>query len=247
MSIVAPKGRKHLSADALFGLVRRSFATIADDRGGDVEMPFTDALMSAFAMFSLPSPSLLAFDTQRVEGNVETIYGMQHAPCDTPMRERRDPVWPESLRPSFKRVFGPLQRGKAREEMVLLEGHSFLALDGTGSFSSKTMHCASCLHKGHRNGSITSSHQMLGAAILHPDWPAVIPLMPAPIVQQDGTAKNDGARHAAKRFMAKLRQDHPHLKGIVTEDRLRANAPHIETLHDDGCHSILGVKEGDQA
>jgi hypothetical protein len=39
MSIVAPKGRKHLSAEALFGLVRRSFATIADDRGGDVEIP----------------------------------------------------------------------------------------------------------------------------------------------------------------------------------------------------------------
>src|SRR5712692_550919 len=207
MSIVAPKGRKHLSADALFSLVRRSFATIADDRGGDVEMPFTDALMSAFAMFSLTSPSLLAFDTQRVEGNVETIYGMQHAPCDTHRRERLDPVLPESLRPSFKRVFGQLQRGKALEEMVWLDGHSFLALDGTGYFSSKTMHCASCLHKVHRNGSITSDHQMLGAAMIHPDWHEVMPLRPEPIVQQDGTAKNAGERQAAKRFMAKLRQD----------------------------------------
>ena len=38
MSIVAPKGRKHLSADALFGLVRSGFASIADDRGGETEM-----------------------------------------------------------------------------------------------------------------------------------------------------------------------------------------------------------------
>ncbi len=247
MSIVAPKGRKHLSADALFGLVRRSFANIADDRGGDVEIPLTDALMSAFAMFSLKSPSLLAFDTQRVEGNLETIYGIQHAPCDTYMRERLDPVLPESLRPSFKRVFGQLQRGKALEEMVFLDGHYLLALDGTGYFSSKTIHCASCLHKVHRNGSITYYHQMLGAAIIHPDWHEVIPLMPEPIVQQDGTAKNDGERNAAKRFIAKLRQDHPHLKCIVTEDSLSSNAPHIETLHDYGCHYILGVKEGDHA
>ncbi|HSX83423.1 MAG TPA: transposase [Candidatus Saccharimonadia bacterium] len=247
MSIVAPKGRKHLSADALFGLVRRSFANIADDRGGDVEIPLPDALLSAFAMFSLKSPSLLAFDTQRVEGNVETIYGIQHAPCDTSMRERLDPVLPESLRPSFKRVFGPLQRGKALAEMVCLDGHYLLALDGTGYFSSKTIHCASCLHKVHRNGSITYYHQMLGAAIIHPDWHAVMPLMPEPIVQQDGTAKNDGERNAAKRFIAKLRQDHPHLKFIVTEDSLSSNAPHIETLHDYGCHSILGVKEGDHA
>ncbi len=71
--------------------------------------------------------------------------------------------------------------------------------------------------------------------------------MPEPIVQPDGTAKNDCARHAAKRFMAKLRQDHPHLQCIITEERLSSNAPHIETLHDYGCHSILGVKEGDHA
>jgi len=247
VSIVAPKGRQHLSADALFGLVRRSFANIADDRGGEVEISLTDALMSAFAMFSLKSPSLLAFDHQRVEGNLGTIYGIDHVPCDTHMRERLDPVWPESLRPSFTRVFGQLQRGKALEEMVFLDGHYLLALDGTGYFSSKTIHCTSCLQKVHRNGSLTYYHQMLGAALIHPDVRAVIPLMPEPMVQQDGTEKNDCERNAAKRFIAKLRQDHPHLKFIVTEDSLSSNAPHIETLHDYGCHYILGVKEGDHA
>jgi hypothetical protein len=69
--------------------------------------------------------------------------------------------------------------------------------------------------------------------------------MPEPIVNQDGTAKNECERNAAKRFLAKLRQDHPHLKCIVTEDRLRSNAPHIETLHAHGLHDILGVKESD--
>jgi hypothetical protein len=76
---------------------------------------------------------------------------------------------------------------------------------------------------------------------------AVIPLMPEAIVQHDGTAKHDGERHAAKRFVATLRQDHPHLTCIVTEDSLRSNAPHIETLHAHGLHAILGVKEGDHA
>ena len=109
------------------------------------------------------------------------------------------------------------------------------------------MHCASCLHKEHRNGSITYDHQMLGAAIIHPDCREVIPRMPEPIVKQDGTQKNDGERHAAKRFITKLRQAHPHLKVIITADALSANAPHIETLHDYGCHSILGGKEGDHA
>src|SRR6266403_4379409 len=203
--------------------------------------------MSAFAMFSLKSPSLLAFDKQRAEGNLGTIYGIIRAPCDTYMRETLDPVSPESLRPSFKSVFRQLQRGKALEDMVFLDGHYLLALDGTGYFSSPTIHCASCLHKVHRNGAITYSHQMLGAALIHPDKREVIPLMPEPIVKQDGTEKNDCERNAAKRFVTKFRRDHPHLKVIVTEDSLSSNAPHIETLHAHDMRYILGVKEGDHA
>jgi len=247
MSIVAPKERKHLCADALFGLVRNGFAGIPDNRAADVEISLTDALMSAFAMFSLKSPSLLAFDKERVEDNLRSIYGIERAPCDTYMREVLDPVSPESLRPLFKGVFRELQRGKALEAMRFLDGHYLLALDGTGYFSSQTIQCASCLQKVHRNGSITYSHQILGAAIIHPDLREVIPLMPEPIVKQEGTAKNDCERNAAKRFLVKLRQDHPHLKFIVTEDSLSSNAPHIETLHDQGLHYILGVKEGDHA
>jgi hypothetical protein len=247
MSMVAPKGRKHLAADALFRLVRHGFARILDDRAEEPGIALTDALMAAFAMFSLTSPSLLALDTERVEGNVQTIYGIEHAPCDPYMRELIDPVFPESLRPVFQDVFRQLQRGKALEPMLFLNGAYLLALDGTGYFSSKTMHCPSCLHKVHRNGSMTYYHPMLGAAIIPPDFREVIPLMPEPIVQQDGTAKNDGERNAAKRVLVTLRQDHPHLHFIVTEDSLRANAPHIETLHEHGCHSILGVQEGDHA
>src|ERR1043166_10320104 len=71
-----------------------------------------------------------------------------------------------------------------------------------------TIHCASCLQRSHRNGAVTYAHQMLGAALIHPDQRAVIPLMPEPIVNRDGTDKNDCERNAAKRFVAKLRQDH---------------------------------------
>jgi len=247
MSIVAPRGRKYLSADALFHLVRSGLATIPDYRPSETDLSLTDALMSAFAMFSLKSPSLLAFDKERAEGNLHTIYGMERVPCDTRMREILDPVSPKVLRPVFTSVFRQLQRGKALEPMAFLDGHYLLALDGTEYFSSKTIHCASCLQKVHRNGSITYFHQLLGAAIIHPDVREVIPLMPEPIVKQDGTAKNDCERNAAKRFVAKLRQDHPHLKFIVTEDSLSSNAPHIETLQDHELHYILGIKEGDHA
>jgi hypothetical protein len=198
MSIVAPQGRKHLSADALFRLVHSGFASLPDDRVGETEIALADALMSAFAMFSLKAPSLLAFDKERAEGNLHTIYGIEQVPCDTHMREILDPISPKWLRPVFKSVFRQLQRGKALEPMAFLDGHYLLALDGTGYFSSQTIHCASCLQKVHRNGSITYFHQMLGAAIIHPDRREVIPLMPEPIVKHDGTDKNDCGHNALR-------------------------------------------------
>jgi Transposase DDE domain len=247
MATKAPKTRKHLSADALFGLLRTGFAAIADHRPGNPDIALADALMSAFAMFSLKSPSLLAFDRERTEGNLQRVYGMERVPCDTSMREILDPVVPESLRPLYQRVFGALQRGKVLEDMVFVEDHYLVAFDGTGYFSSQQIHCASCLEMHHQNGTLTYRHQMLGAALIHPDKREVLPLMPEPIIKQDGTTKNDCERSAAKRLIAKLRQDHPHLKLIVTEDSLSSNAPHIEVLQDHQMHYLLGVKEGDHA
>src|ERR671912_581703 len=123
MGMVVPKVRKHLCADALLRSVQDVFGQVPDHRKGDAEIPLGDALMSAFAMFSLKSPSLLAFDKVRAEDNVHSIYGIGRVPCDTSRRESLDPVNPERVRPAFKTVFRHLQRGKALEEMVFVEGH----------------------------------------------------------------------------------------------------------------------------
>jgi hypothetical protein len=140
MALGAPTGRQHLSADALFHVVRSGFATLPDYRPDEVDISCADALMSACAMLSLKSPSLLAFDQQRAEGNLGTLYGIERVPCDTHIRERLDPVSPESLRPVCKSGFRQLQRGQALGPMVFFEDCSLLARDGTGDFSSKTRH-----------------------------------------------------------------------------------------------------------
>ena len=237
--------RKYLSADALFSLVYGGFGRILDYRPPGADISLRDALMSAFAMFSLKDPSLLAFDQRRNDANLRSVYQIQSIPCDTYLRTILDPVDPESLRPLFKDVFRQLQRGKALEPFVFYQGSYLLSLDGTGYFSSHKTHCPSCMEKVSKNGEVTYYHQMLGAAIVHPDLKEVIPLMPEPIIKQDGETKNDCERNAAKRFFHKLRRDHPHLDLIVIEDALSSNAPHIRELQDHKLHYILGVKEGD--
>ena len=69
MALAPGEARKDLSADALFGSLRSRFASLPDLRSGEVEIPLADALMSAFAMFSLKDPSLLAFDHRRHNPN----------------------------------------------------------------------------------------------------------------------------------------------------------------------------------
>jgi len=63
MVIPAPRSirnvRKRLSADALHSLLRAAFRDIPDHRPKGTTIPLVDALMSAFAMFSLKDPSLL--------------------------------------------------------------------------------------------------------------------------------------------------------------------------------------------
>ena len=240
------KPGKHLSADGLFRRVRKRMGGIKDHRPMNVKIPLVDTLMSGLALFALKDPSLLAFDKRReAPGNLKRVFGIEKIPSDTQMRTILDDVNPEELRPLYKDVFGQLQRGKVLEGMTFMGGYYLVSLDGTGYFSSKTVHCESCLEKKHRDGSITYTHQLLGAAIVHPEQKAVIPLMPEPIIKQDGAKKNDCERNAAKRFFEKLRQDHPCLPMIIIEDALSANAPHIEELRRHKLRFILGVKAGD--
>ena len=196
MALAPGEVRKDLSADSLFRVLRSHFGSLPDPRSAEVEIPLDDALMSAFAMFSLKDPSLLAFDHRRRDpkDNFRTIYGIHRVPCDSQMRAVLDPVDPASLRPPFRAVFRRLQRGKVLKRFAYLDDHYLLSLDGTTYFSSATIHCPSCLVNHHRGGRVTYSHQLLGATLVHPDLKEVIPLAPEPIIQQDGQTKNDHFR-----------------------------------------------------
>jgi hypothetical protein len=247
MISAARKVRNHPSADTLFRLLHSIFSSIPDSRSGEVEIPLDDVLMSAFAMFSLKDPSLLAFDHRRQNpnDNFRTIFGINRVPCDSQMRAILDPVDPKGLRTSFLEIFRLLQRGKVLERFVYLDGCYLVSLDGTGYFSSTKIHCASCLEKHHRNGTVSYSHQLLGATLVHPDLKEVIPLAPEPIIQQDGHTKNDCERNATRRWLKQFRKEHPHLRAIIVEDALSANAPHLKDLAEARVRYIIGVKPGD--
>ena len=238
---------KSLSADSLFALVRAGFEQVPDRRAENAKVSLPDALMSGFAMFSLKDSSLLAFEERKgVDSNLRSMYRIEKVPCDTQMRTILDDVEPVQIRPVFKSVHGELERRGELRKFVFLGGSYLVSLDGTGYFSSKKIYCSSCLQKvNKKTGEVTYYHQLMGGVIIHPNRREVIPLMPEPIMKQDGETKNDCERNAAKRFLTRLKQDYPHLSFTITEDALSPNAPHIRELEKHGFHYILSVKEGD--
>ena len=161
------KIRKYLSASGLFKLVHDGFEKVKDFRADNQKISLADALMSGFAMFSLKDASLLEFDERRVaDGNLQRLYGIETVPCDTQMRTILDEVDPEAIRPLYKDIFRQLQRGKVMEKMVFMEGCYLLTLDGTEYFTSKEVHCPSCLEKkSSQTGEIRYAHQLLGGIL----------------------------------------------------------------------------------
>lgn len=245
--VSTPTIRKHLNSDALFEMVRNEFDKVTSTRAANATISTRDALMSAFAMFSLKDSSALAFEARRISGdsNLQSVYGIEKAPCDTQMREILDPIDPARLRKPFKKVFAQIQRSKKLEQYSFLRGHYLLSGDGTSFFYSNKLSNNKCLSKESKTTGKAYYQMFYGAALVHPDFREVIAFPPEFITKQDGEAKNDCEREASKRFIANFRREHPHLPVIMIEDALASNGPHIRELQSRNMRFILGAKEAD--
>jgi len=243
------KTRKHLSAEGLIKAIHNKFKKIEDPLNRNGKISITDCLMSCFAIFSLKYSSLLEYDIEMKDrqstANLKKLYLVETPPSDTYMRERLDPINPKSLRPAFREIFTLIQRGKDLESYQYFDGHYLLSIDGTGHYSSEKVHCKNCCVKNHKSGKKTYYHQMLGAVIVHPEKKAVIPLCPEPIQKKDGSTKNGCERNASKRLLEDVRREHPHLKIMIVEDALAANAPHIKLIEQLSMKYTIGVKPKD--
>ena len=241
--------KKRLSAKGMLQKVRSVFNQVPEpsrsSKGVKTRISLPDCLMSGLAVFGLKFPSLLQFDESQEEEtiryNLKMLYGIKEVPCDTSMRERLDEVDPRALRPAFTSIFFLLQRGKVLDDYKILGKYLAVACDGTGMFSSDTVHCDNCCEKHHKDGRITYYHQMLGAVVVHPDQKEVFPICPEPISKVDGSAKNDCEQNAMKRLLADFHKEHPRLEVIFTEDALSAKGPYLQRILEIGAHFIVNV------
>lgn len=247
---VQPK--KHLGFSSLIKTISHRVLQIEDTRQeAKVSHEIHDCCMSGLAMMFFQDPSMLEFQTRLQKliniNNLKTMFGVSSIPKSTQLRDVIDTIAPQSFNPIFSDFFRALQRDKQLEKFQFLNGMYLIPIDGTQYFSSGAISCPSCLIKNHRNGTTTYSHQVIGAAIVHPGLRQVIPLAPEPIQNIDGRIKQDCERNAGKRLLKKIRATHPRLKIIIAGDDLYANYPFIDELRINGMSFILVAKPGDHA
>ena len=99
-------------------MLSEEFAQLPDHRRVNSSYSLADVLRSAFAMFSLKSPSLLSFkeQTKQEEKNLKAIYHLQSVPGDTQMRAALDPLLPSPLREIFPKFYHKLNQAGVIKE-----------------------------------------------------------------------------------------------------------------------------------
>jgi len=243
--------RDKITMDSEISELGELFSSLEDKRASNKQHELSDILMSAYSLFSLKYPSLLNFEQQnKVErDNLKNIYGIKKNCSDAQMRKVLDEINPDFIRKYFSKKVNFLEKAGFLSEYAHKIGtkkYLIVPSDGVQHFSSKKNCCDKCLKKKHRNGTVTYHHNMLCAALVHPNKREVFVLDAEPILNKDGSTKNDCERNAAKRLLSNMEKEYESqiekYNFVMLEDALYANEPHLKDLKEKGFDYITNVK-----
>src|SRR5215213_9630232 len=214
--------------------VRSACAAFPDKRHGDVTYSMADIGLSAFSLFFMQSESFLAHQRALEEGrkmsNCQSLFGMTAVPTDNHIRAMLDPVHPSQLQPAFDQTLEMLRQHDGLRGFQRLGGRVLIALDGTECFCSQKLGCPQCLTRRRVNGKIENDHALLAGTVVAPGHAMALPMMPEFIAPQDGVAKQDCERNAAKRWLAAHAGRLVDLRPIDLGDDLFACQPMAEAI-----------------
>ncbi|MCP4018069.1 MAG: transposase [Delftia sp.] len=240
---------KHLRFGDLLSSLQDSFSKILDERNSSrIKYALKDIFTSAFAIFFLQDPSLLAFqrrfEEELEQNNLRTVFGVEQIPSDTQLRDVIDAHENKEISSVFNDFFARLQRGGQLKKYIFLDKYYLIALDGSEYFTSKQVHCKKCLTKNTSDG-LRYHHQILQSTIMHPDMKQVLPFAPEFIHNDDGGKKQDCEQNAGKRLIDRVKKDHPRLPMIWVGDGLYSKAPFINKIKEKKYSYILVAKPKD--
>jgi len=241
--------KKHLSLQPLINGFKNAIGKHSDQRReNSIDYTAKDVALSVLACMFYKAGSLLHFQKilkQRMyRNNLQTQFEVKDTPSDNQIRSVITSIPISTYQPIFKDYLNRLQRSKHLQKYSFHNKY-LIALDGTQYHCSEDIKCSECLQKEKKNGVIEYSHQALQPIICHPDQRQILPLMPEPIKNEDGTEKQDCEINAAKRLLPKIREQHPRMDFIWLADSIYATGPFIKTILACDEEFIFRAKQGD--
>ena len=227
------------------GRLRACFARMPDPRRGDNRRyTMADVGMAALSVFFMQSPSFPAHQRALAErgrrSNAHTLFGLGRIPCDnhvrhgTPACRLLDGVPTAHFDARFHDLAADLDARGALAPVRRLDGRVLVALDGTGFFRSRKVHCDNCPTRKRADGGVEYFHQMLAANVVAPGQAQSLPLPPEFVAPQDGADKQDCERQAVKRWLARHGPRCAALRPVYLGDDLYACQPVCRAMLDAG-------------
>ena len=238
---------------SLVDSVAHYVAGIVDTRQfSKIRYTLRDCYLSAVALFFVQDSSLLQFQRRFQRkfqaNNLSSTFGVREIPVDSQLRHLIDRHDQQPILPCFADWIGRLQRCKWLQHFQIFDARYLITLDGSRYFSSEAVHCAHCLTTT-KNGTTRYHHDILQAAIVHPDQRQVLPLAPEFVRNSDADGgnyrKQDCEITAGYRMLARLRADYPRMAAIIVADSLYSKQPFVEQVTAKRFSFLLVAKPGD--
>jgi hypothetical protein len=234
--------------EELLGGLRRACASFPDGRQWRPDnIEIADAAMAAFSLFFMQSESFLSHQRRMEHGrnasNRKTLFGIEKIPSDNHIRDLLDPAPPELLEPCFEHSLGLMRQHDGMKDFERLGGRLLIALDGGEYFCSEKRGCPRCLTRKRSNGKTENYHTLLAATLVAPGHNRVLPLMPEFITPQDGAAKQDCERDAAKRWLERHGGRIGALRPVYLGDALFSSRPMCAAVLAQGGDYLFVCKE----
>ncbi len=167
---------------------------------------------------------------------------MEQIPCDNQVRTLLDPSAPSRRDPVVMEVLDGLEQRHMVAHFRVLGTQLLVALDGTHSCTSDTMHCQNCLTRQLSNGHTLFYHAAIPPVLVCPGQSQVIALPPEYIMPQDGHAKQECERAAGKRWLARHAEQVAPSGVTLLGDDLYSNQPFCALVFSHGLTCIFPCK-----
>jgi hypothetical protein len=203
--------------------------------------------------------SLASFCKHALSGGIlislkrlKPLFNIQTIPTDNQVRNILDPIPTSHFEEAQDDIIFKMQRSAVlkdfkktiRSKGSIIEMGHLIGLDGIEYFRSKAIHCEHCCRAHLKDGTIDYFHRALLGGLIHPKEGIFLPLTQEFIVKQDGCEKEDCERKAAKRWLEKFREKHPHLLATILGDDAFCTQPFICDLRINRLGFILSCQPG---